>query len=122
MLSSLSTVWQGDWPAGLCIADCRHRRPLLPCRILVSCTQVIRLCEGACLDSALTYIYNQMADYRKPLLDLLARVAAASGSSSRAAAVAAAYKLLVYLRCCFRGLSFPPGTGSLPECVLAAGA
>ena len=73
--------------------------------------QVIRLCEGSSLLSALTYIYNQINDYRKPLMDLLAHVAAAP---SWPAAQAAAYKLLVYLRCCFRGLAFPPGTGHLP--------
>lgn len=73
--------------------------------------QVIRLCEGCRLFSALAHIYNQMGDYRKPLLDLTANLAAAA---TRAEAQAAAYKLLVYLRCCFKGLSFPPGTGSLP--------
>jgi hypothetical protein len=52
-----------------------------------------------------------MGDYRKPLLDLLACVAAAA---TPAGARAACHKLLAYLRCCFRGLSFPPGTGSLP--------
>eukprot|EP00775_Hariotina_reticulata_P011041 gene11041-11196_t len=74
--------------------------------------QVIRLCEGSRLYSALTYIYNQMLDFRKPLLDLLAAVAA-GGSYQEAAGYC--YKLLVYLRCCFRGLAFPPGTGSLPR-------
>jgi len=94
-------------------------QPPCPTAIL----QVIRLCEGSCLLSALTHIYNQMGDYRKPLLDLLASVAAAA---SWPAAQAAAYKLLVYLRCCFRGMAFPPGTGSLPryvaKCALHAAA
>jgi hypothetical protein len=75
------------------------------------CLQVINLCEGCGLYSALTHVYNQMNDFRKPLLDLLANVAAAP---SWQAAQAAGYKLLVYLRCCFRGMAFPPGTGSLP--------
>jgi hypothetical protein len=73
--------------------------------------QVIRLCEGSGLYSALTHVYNQMNDFYKPLLDLLANVAAAH---SWQAAQAAGYKLLVYLRCCFRGMAFPPGTGSMP--------
>lgn len=73
--------------------------------------QVIKLCEGSGLYSALTHIYNQMNDFRKPLLDLLACVAA---SPDWVTAQGAAYKLLVYLRACFRGLAFPPGTGSLP--------
>ncbi|WIA09423.1 hypothetical protein OEZ85_008828 [Tetradesmus obliquus] len=75
--------------------------------------QVIRLCEGCGLYSALAYIHNSaLADYRKPLTDLLAAVA---GAGSAAEARRCCYKLLVYLRCCFRGLAFPPGTGSLPS-------
>jgi hypothetical protein len=73
--------------------------------------QVIGLCERCSLFSALAHIYNQMGDFRKPLLDLAANLA---GARSRAAARAAAHKLLVYLRCCCKGLSFPPGTGALP--------
>jgi hypothetical protein len=75
--------------------------------------QVIRLCEGCGLYSALAYIHNNaLADYRKPLTDLLAAVAGAGGAAD---ARRYCYKLLVYLRCCFRGLAFPPGTGSLPR-------
>jgi hypothetical protein len=77
------------------------------------CVQVIRLCEGCGLYSALAYIHNNaLADFRKPLTDLLAAVA---GAAAPADAARYCYKLLVYLRCCFRGLAFPPGTGSLPR-------
>lgn len=75
--------------------------------------QVIRLCEREGLYSALAHISNAMRDFRKPLLDLLA---ATAGAGSRADAERYCYKLLVYLRCCFRGLAFPPSTGRLPRC------
>lgn len=77
-------------------------------RVLLA--QVIRLCEGSGLYSALTYIHTAIGDFRKPLLDLLAAVA---GAASWGEARRYAYKLLVFLRCCFRGLAFPPGTGTL---------
>lgn len=86
---------------------------LLYCHIIAAvllCVQVIRLCESAGLYSALTFIYNHIGDYRKPLLDLLAAVA---GAASFPEAQWYCCKLLVYLRCCFRGLKFPPGTGHL---------
>ncbi len=99
--------------------------------------QVIRLCEAHKLYSALVYVHNRIHDYRRPLLDLLAAVAAGMGNPWAAAAAAAAasgeagaaaapapaaggerqvaaacgYKLLVYLRGVFRGEAFPPGSG-----------
>jgi hypothetical protein len=53
-----------------------------------------------------------MKDFRKPLLDLLAAVAAARSPSE---ARPYGYKLLVYLQGAFQGQAFPPGSGSIIE-------
>ncbi|GAX83579.1 hypothetical protein CEUSTIGMA_g11004.t1 [Chlamydomonas eustigma] len=68
--------------------------------------QVIRLCEAHKLYSALTYVYNQIQEYRRPLVVLLGAIAQGQPELARAAS----YKLLVYLRCIFRGRPFPPGS------------
>lgn len=107
--------------------------------------QVLRLCEAHKLHTALTYVYNKILEYRRPLVVLLAAVAlgveaghpprdqkaipqpppldflsspdvpiAAPPPSSATpiglptSSRAACYKLLVYVRCVFRGFEFPP--------------
>lgn len=90
--------------------------------------QVIRLCEAHQLYSALTYVYNRLYEYRRPVAVLLGATAgllspapAASthpshtsphGASSVLAFTApnpaVGYKLLAYLRCMFRGEGYPP--------------
>jgi hypothetical protein len=78
--------------------------------------QVLRLCEAHRLYTALTYVYNQIQEYRRPLVVLLGAVA----QSRHDLALAASYKLLVYLRCTFSGRPFPPGSrGSLSSSVIA---
>ena len=69
--------------------------------------QIIRLCWQYDLLTALSYILNRgLNDYMGPAAALLMPLLLASdGSSSRRAG----YRLLVYLRCCLTGQSFPPG-------------
>jgi hypothetical protein len=95
-------------------------------------SQVLRLCEAHRLYTALAYVYNRIREYRRPLLVLLAAVAMPpppllpppdtreSASAANLLAVVAPssserllpplYKLLVYMRCVFRGRAFPPGS------------
>ena len=76
--------------------------------------QIVRLCERHRLHSASLYVLTRINDFRRPLLELLAAVAAARGAGDEAAARALALKLLVWLRGAFRGLAYPPNTGLLP--------
>ncbi|KAL3136710.1 hypothetical protein ABBQ38_005943 [Trebouxia sp. C0009 RCD-2024] len=77
--------------------------------------QVIRLCWRYGLLTALTYILNRgLNDYMGPAAALLMPLLLGSdGSGSKAG-----HRLLVYLRCCLTGLSFPPGSGGLPEALV----
>ncbi len=88
---------------------------------------MLRLCTAHGLYSALVYVHNRINEYRQPVLEMLAclagfrpapqlaatATATAAAAAGRAALVAVARKLLVYLRCTFRGQAFPPGSGLL---------
>ena len=107
------------------------------------------------LYTALTYVYNRIQEYRRPLVVLLSAIILptpgsqgtgttagdsssgtgtgadrhrgigggggagddedsgrlAAATASAAAALTACHKLLVYIRCTFHGVSFPPGSG-----------
>ena len=83
--------------------------------------QVVRLCRQHHLYSALAFLFPRaLLDFVAPAAELVVAVAYASDEPSTAAgdpdSLAAwserrqlAFKLLVYLRTCFQGLSFPPG-------------
>jgi hypothetical protein len=74
--------------------------------------QVVKLCREHGLYNALIYLFTKgLDDFTSPMEELLA-VAQHTHNPSHAQAIG--YKLLVYLKHCFRGLSFPPGHGSLP--------
>lgn len=92
---------------GAYIKKCKNTKQLCERLHILSflAPQVIRLCEQYKMYSALAYIYNQIRDYKKPIMDLLAAVV---HSSSQEEARTFGYKLLVYLRCMFAGRQFPP--------------
>ena len=78
--------------------------------------QVIRLCRQHGLFSALAFLYPRaLLDFvaaAAELLVALVHAPAAANAQERGAGSmqqALADKLLVYLRCCFRGQKFPPG-------------
>ncbi|KAK1559936.1 hypothetical protein Q3G72_020158 [Acer saccharum] len=73
--------------------------------------QVVRLCREHGLYGALVYLFNKgLDDFRAPLEELLVVLR----NSQRESAAALGYRMLVYLKYCFRGLAFPPGHGTLP--------
>ncbi|PWA87262.1 Clathrin, heavy chain/VPS, 7-fold repeat-containing protein [Artemisia annua] len=72
--------------------------------------QVVRLCQEHNLYGALIYLFNKgLDDFRTPLEELL-RVFRNNDSES---APSLGYRMLVYLKYCFSGLSFPPGHGAI---------
>ena len=84
--------------------------------------QVIRLCRQHRLTTALAYLFPRaLLDYVAPVAELVIAIAkakaeeqeaVAQGSlSERKASRALGFKLLVYLRTNFAGLTFPPGKG-----------
>eukprot|EP00884_Botryococcus_braunii_P022622 jgi/Botrbrau1/9043/Bobra.0376s0020.2 len=76
--------------------------------------QVVRLCGEHHLHSALAFLFTRaLKEYTAPAARLLSAVLGAGPKLAERAPLA--YKLLVYLRCCFQGFSFPPGSGKLDE-------
>lgn len=76
----------------------------------VSAMQVLRLCWRYGLLTALTYILNRgLNDYMGPAAHLLMALLMPSAHGPGNDSKAAGYRLLVYLRCCLTGCSFPPG-------------
>ncbi len=73
--------------------------------------QVIRLTERHRLHSAALYVLTRINDYRKPLVDLLGALAAATAAGEPAVARAVGLKLLVWIRGAFKGRAYPPGSG-----------
>lgn len=74
--------------------------------------QVVRLCREHGLYGALVYLFNKgLDDFRAPLEELLVVLR----NSERESAYALGYRMLVYLKYCFKGLAFPPGHGTLPS-------
>ncbi|EPS74414.1 hypothetical protein M569_00339, partial [Genlisea aurea] len=70
--------------------------------------QVIRLCREHGLHRALIYLFNKgLDDFRTPLEELLVLLQ----TSTREDANSIGYRVLVYLKYCFKGLVFPPGSG-----------
>ncbi|KAL0048183.1 hypothetical protein WJX82_009442 [Trebouxia sp. C0006] len=81
--------------------------------------QVLRLCWRYGLLTALTYILNRgLNDYMGPAAHLLMALLRPSAHGPGSDSKAAGYRLLVYLRCCLTGCSFPPGSGGLPEAMI----
>ncbi|GMI98953.1 vacuolar protein sorting 8 [Hibiscus trionum] len=73
--------------------------------------QVVILCREHGLYGALVYLFNKgLDDFRAPLEELLVVLR----NSQRESASGLGYRMLVYLKYCFTGLSFPPGQGTLP--------
>ncbi|XP_057533278.1 uncharacterized protein LOC130811119 isoform X2 [Amaranthus tricolor] len=74
--------------------------------------QVVRLCRENGLYGALIYLFNKgLDDFKTPLEELLSVL---RNHGRGAACAAVGYRMLVYLKYCFSGLSFPPGHGKLP--------
>lgn len=74
---------------------------------------MIRLCIGHNLFVALLYLFSRaLMDVTTPALHL---VNAILHASTKSLAETYTLKLLVYLRCCLRGQSYPPGSGNLPK-------
>ncbi|KAH7431149.1 hypothetical protein KP509_08G032600 [Ceratopteris richardii] len=72
--------------------------------------QVVRLCRENGLYSALIYLFNKgLDDYKSPLEELLIVVQDITNPQVHAFG----YKLLIYLKYCFQGFSFPPGQGEI---------
>ncbi|XP_074334037.1 uncharacterized protein LOC141671649 isoform X2 [Apium graveolens] len=72
--------------------------------------QVVRLCREHRLYGALIYLFNKgLDDFRTPLEELLVVLQ----NSQRDIAASIGYRMLVYLKYCFSGCSFPPGQGVL---------
>ncbi|KAK1369871.1 vacuolar protein sorting-associated protein 8-like [Heracleum sosnowskyi] len=72
--------------------------------------QVVRLCREHRLYGALIYLFNKgLDDFRTPLEELLVVLQ----NSQRDIAASIGYRMLVYLKYCFSGRSFPPGPGVL---------
>lgn len=70
----------------------------------------MRLCWRYGLLTALTYILNRgLNDYMGPAAHLLMLLLLRGGDGGKDSSKAGGYKLLVYLRCCLTGCSFPPG-------------
>ncbi|KAM7277027.1 hypothetical protein ACFE04_018893 [Oxalis oulophora] len=75
--------------------------------------QVVILCREHGLFGALIYLFNKgLDDFRAPLEELLAVL---RNSTKRETSAALGYRMLVYLKYCFSGLSFPPGHGYLSK-------
>ncbi|KAJ8566117.1 hypothetical protein K7X08_030594 [Anisodus acutangulus] len=73
--------------------------------------QVVRLCREHRLHGALIYLFNKgLDDFRTPLEELFLILRDSKSES----VTALGYKMLVYLKYCFKGFAFPPGRGSLP--------
>ncbi|RAL47649.1 hypothetical protein DM860_011387 [Cuscuta australis] len=74
---------------------------------------VIRICREHMLYGAVIYLFNKgLGDFKAPLEELFSVIRISKGDT----AVGFGYKVLVYLKYCFQGLSFPPGHGTLsPE-------
>jgi len=71
---------------------------------------VLRLCWRYGLLTALTYILNRgLNDYMGPAAHLLMALLRPSAHGPGSDSKAAGYRLLVYLRCCLTGCTFPPG-------------
>ncbi|KAK4406644.1 Vacuolar protein sorting-associated protein 8 [Sesamum angolense] len=71
---------------------------------------VVLLCREHRLHCALIYLFNKgLDDFRTPLEELLVVLR----SSIRENATCLGYRVLVYLKYCFKGLAFPPGRGNL---------
>ena len=76
--------------------------------------QVLRLCWRFGLLTALTYILNRgLNDYMGPAAHLLMALLRPSAHGPASDSKAAGYRLLVYLRCCLTGSSFPPGVQAM---------
>lgn len=83
--------------------------------------QIVRLCRQHHLYTALAYLFSRaLLDYVAPAAELIVAIASSrtaeqhsieseEGLEVRALTKKLAYKLLVYLRTCFAGLSYPPG-------------
>ncbi|KAL0413068.1 UNVERIFIED_CONTAM: Vacuolar protein sorting-associated protein 8 [Sesamum radiatum] len=72
--------------------------------------QVVLLCREHRLHCALIYLFNKgLDDFRTPLEELLVVLR----NSIRENATCLGYRVLVYLKYCFKGLAFPPGRGNL---------
>ena len=81
--------------------------------------QVLRLCWRYGLLTALTYILNRgLNDYIGPAAHLLMALLRPSAQGPGSDSKAAGYRLLVYLRCCLTGCSFPPGVQAMLILVL----
>lgn len=64
--------------------------------------------------TALTYILNRgLNDYMGPAAHLLMALLRPSAHGPGSDSKAAGYRLLVYLRCCLTGCSFPPGAQTI---------
>ena len=79
--------------------------------ISIPMAQVVRLCREHKLFSALAYLFPRaLLDFLAPAAELLQAVMHAPPAEARQKEREAySYKLLIYLRCCFQGRSFPPG-------------
>ncbi|KAK4415847.1 Vacuolar protein sorting-associated protein 8 [Sesamum alatum] len=72
--------------------------------------QVVRLCREHRLHCALIYLFNKgLDDFRTPIEELLVVLRNSVGEN----ATCLGYRMLVYLKYCFKGLAFPPGRGNL---------
>lgn len=72
--------------------------------------QVVRLCREHRLHGALIYLFNKgLDDFTTPLEELLLFLR----DCTREIAAGLGYRILVYLKYCFKGLAFPPGHGIL---------
>ena len=75
---------------------------------------MLRLCWRYGLLTALTYILNRgLNDYVGPAAHLLMALLRPSAHGPASDSKAAGYRLLVYLRCCLTGSSFPPGVQAM---------
>ncbi|KAK4425213.1 Vacuolar protein sorting-associated protein 8 [Sesamum alatum] len=72
--------------------------------------QIVRLCREHRLHCALIYLFNKgLDDFRTPIEELLVVLRNSVGEN----ATCLGYRMLVYLKYCFKGLAFPPGRGNL---------
>jgi len=85
----------------------------------------MRLCRQHHLYTALAFLFPRaLLDYVAPVAELIVAVARAAeglqqhgGSESWSQSKALGFKLLIYLRTNFAGLTFPPGMSKLiPHC------
>jgi hypothetical protein len=88
--------------------------------LAVFAMQVLRLCWRYGLLTALTYILNRgLNDYMGPAAHLLMALLRPSAHGPASDSKAAGYRLLVYLRCCLTGCSFPPGAQAMLTLVIS---